>query len=135
MLDLVLIQHLHSGVNLIEYIEAETTLNSKHSSIFSGFLSAIQSMSKELEIGHIALISTEGENAHNCIIVTNEPISIVLIVDRKDSIEKWKETGHKLLNAFFKIYGRDFDPYEISEFKDFRFIIKEICDLYKNPIY
>ncbi|MBN1216242.1 MAG: hypothetical protein JXA99_12480 [Candidatus Lokiarchaeota archaeon] len=131
MLDLILIQDVNSGVNLVEYYKENSPLNTNHSSIFSGFLSAIQAMSKELEIGNIALISTEGENAHHCIITSVEPISIILIIDKNDSIQSWKDIGLRICNAFFKLYGKEFDPHEISEFKDFSFIIKEICDGYK----
>ncbi|MBY9006492.1 MAG: hypothetical protein KGD63_07015 [Candidatus Lokiarchaeota archaeon] len=120
---------------MIEYHEENSPLNTNHSSIFSGFLSAIQAMSNELEIGKIVLISTEGVNAHHCIIVSIHPISIIIIVDKSDSIESWREIGNNIANAFFKLYGKDFDPHEISEFTDFRFIMKEICDIHKESLY
>ena len=133
MLDLVLIQHVNSGINLVEYQKDNSTLNPKHSSIFSGFLSAVQAMSKELEIGTISLISTEGVNAHHCLIMSDDPISVILIIDHDDSVNLWRWIGSKIINAFFKLFGKDFDPHEISEFKDFSFIIKEICENQQKP--
>ncbi len=135
MLDIVILQHIHTGINLVEYRHEETNLNPKHSSVFSAFLSAIQAMTKELEIGNISLISTEGDNEHNCIIVTNEPVCLILIVDHNDSIKLWKYTGNRILDVFFKIYGKEFDPHEISEFKDFYVILKEMCNVHKESPY
>ena len=76
--------------------------------------------------------STEGINAHHCIIVSIDSISIIIIIDHNDSIEVWRETGKKIANAFFILFGKEFDPHEISEFKNFDVVIKEICEKHKN---
>ena len=75
LLDVILIQHIESGTNLLEYRQEETQFKSDHADIFSGFMSAIKGvMSGELNIGSVVLISTDGEKGHNCIIVSKPPI-------------------------------------------------------------
>ncbi|MFX1499773.1 MAG: hypothetical protein ACFFDH_02270 [Promethearchaeota archaeon] len=128
MLDIILIQHVQTGINLLEYRQEHTKFNSSHSAIFSGFLNAIQSiMSKELDIGTVILISTRGEKGHNCIIVPKPPISIIILSDQEDPIELWREFGEELAEKFLVMYGTNRDFNDVSQFNNFKDIIKNLC--------
>lgn len=128
MLDIILIQHIDMGINLLEYRQDHTKFNVEHSTIFSGFLNAIQSiMSKELDIGTVVLISTKGKKGHNCIIVTRPPISIVILCDQEDPIDLWREFGEEIAEKFMEMYGTNVVYNNIFQFKDFAEIIKEKC--------
>ncbi|MFX1567425.1 MAG: hypothetical protein ACFFCV_03555 [Promethearchaeota archaeon] len=128
MLDIILIQHVASGLNLIEYQQEHTKFNLEHSSIFSGFLNAVQSiMSKELDIGTVILISTKGKRGHNCIIVPRDPISVTILCDQEDPINLWREFGEEVADKFLEIFGKDFNQNNIVQFKKFEEVIKGMC--------
>lgn len=118
---------MDTGINLFEYRQETTQFKLDHSDIFSGFLAAIQNISRELDIGTVVLISTEGTKGHNCIIIPKYPISIIMLVDQEDPIQVWRETGQLIAQEFLKKYGNDFDYRIISQFKDFSNYLKEIC--------
>ena len=127
MLDIILIQHITSGLNLVEYSQVDTKFNMEHSDIFSGFMNAIQSISQELDIGTVVLISTKGSKGHHCIIVPHPPINVVILADQDDPIELWRGKGEIIAEEFIKNYGNDFEPSIVSTFKDFKEIIKNTC--------
>ena len=127
MLDIILIQDNDTGLDLLEYRQENTTVKIEHTDIFSGFMTAIQNISEQLDIGWVALISTQGTKGHNCIIVKSYPINIIMLVDQEDPIEHWKETGNIIAKKFLEMFGKDFDPHIISQFKKFTPIIKEFC--------
>ncbi|MFX0000959.1 MAG: hypothetical protein ACFE9Q_12225 [Candidatus Hodarchaeota archaeon] len=128
MLDIILIQHVDSGLNLVEYHQDHTKFNVVHSTIFSGFLNAIQNiMSKELDIGIVILISTKGKRGHNCIIVPRDPISIIILCDQEDPIDLWREFGEELAERFFGTFGKKFNPHKVAQFNKFADVIKEMC--------
>ena len=128
MLDIILIQHVDTGINLLEYQQEHTKFNVEHSDIFSGFLNAIQSiMSDELDIGTVILISTKGKRGHNCIIVTRQPISVVILCDQEDPIDLWREFGEEIVDDFLEMFGTDFDHQNVVQFKKFTQVIKEMC--------
>lgn len=127
MLDIILIQDINTGVNLLEYRQEKTQMKSEHSDIFSGFMSAIQKISQELNIGTVVLISTEGTKGHNCIIIHQPPINVIMLVDQEDPIDLWREQGKLIAEKFIEKYGSSFDPSIITQFKDFKATIKELC--------
>ena len=128
MLDIILIQHVNSGLNLIEYHQDHTKFNVEHSAIFSGFLNAIQSiLSNELDIGTIILISTKGKRGHNCIIVPRHPISVTILCDQEDPIDLWREFGEEVAERFLDIFGKEFNQHQINQFRKFEDVIKEMC--------
>jgi hypothetical protein len=127
MLDIILLQDIDTGVNLLEYRQEKTQMRSEHSDIFSGFMSAIQNISQELNIGTVVLISTEGSKGHNCIVIHKPPINVIMLVDRDDPIDVWREQGGLIAERFIERYGTSFDPSIITEFKDFKETIKELC--------
>jgi len=128
MLDIILIQHVDTGINLLEYRQEHTKFNVEHSAIFSGFLNAIQSiMSKELDIGTVILISTKGKKGHNCIIVHRPPISIIILCDQEDPIDLWREFGEEVAERFLETYGTNVDYNHVFQFKNFADIIEEMC--------
>jgi len=128
MLDIILIQHVDTGINLLEYRQDHTKFNVEHSDIFSGFLNAIQSiMSDELDIGTVILISTKGKKGHNCIIVPQHPISVVILCDQEDPIDLWRELGEEIAERFLEIYGNNFDYSKVDEFNGFTAVIKQMC--------
>lgn len=131
MLDIILIQHAETGINLLEYRQENTKFNPEHSDIFSGFLAAIQNISVELDIGTLILISTKGEKGHNCIIVQEPPINVILLADTDDPIELWQEQGEKIAKAFKNQYGADVIPNDTSIFQEFSKTIKEMCAEHK----
>lgn len=112
---------------MLEYRQEETSFKSEHSDIFSGFMAAIQNISKEMDIGTLILISTEGKKGHNCIISHKFPINVILLVDQEDPIELWKEQGAEIAKAFIERYGTDFEPSKIAQFEDFIPILKKMC--------
>ena len=128
MLDIILIQHVESGLNLLEYHQEHTKFNVEHSAIFSGFLNAIQAiLSKELDIGTVILISTKGKKGHNCIIVPRDPISVIILCDQEDPIDLWREFGEETAERFFEMFGKDFNQHKIQQFNKFADVLKEMC--------
>ncbi len=131
MLDIILIQHDVSGINLVEYRQPHTKIGTEHSNIFSGFLSAIQNITTELNIGTLILISTEGSRGHNCIIVPRSPINVIILVDSTDPIDLWREQGHIIADKFFEHYGTEFNPNDINKFRDFSDTLKGLCSTHE----
>lgn len=127
MLDVILIQDIHTGIKLLEYRQENTTFDTDHLDIFSGFLSAIQSISLELDIGNLVLISTEGTKGHNCIIAHSPPIDVIILVDQIDPINIWKEMGRDIAIEFIEKYGKDFESSRVSAFDGFKEIIANLC--------
>ena len=127
MLDVILIQHVDTGFNLLEYRQEHTVMKPEHSDIFSGFMSAIQNITEELNIGYVVLIATEGIKGHNCIIVPKYPINIILLVDQDDPIDLWKQQGKKIAEKFLSNFGYSFDPNMVHKFIPFKMVIKEMC--------
>ncbi|MEJ2295894.1 MAG: hypothetical protein P8Y23_14150 [Candidatus Lokiarchaeota archaeon] len=131
MLDIILIQHEDTGINLVEYRQAHTKIGTDHSNIFSGFLSAIQNITMELNIGTVILISTEGSQGHNCIIVPRSPINVIMLVDQVDPIDLWREQGHIIANKFLERYGKEFNPNDITKFRSFTGTMQELCSTHE----
>ncbi|MFX0047833.1 MAG: hypothetical protein ACFE8G_06640 [Candidatus Hermodarchaeota archaeon] len=128
MLDIILIQHVDTGLNLLEYRQENTTMKTEHSDIFSGFMTAIQNITEELNIGYVVLIATEGIKGHNCIIIPKYPISVILLVDQDDPIELWKRQGKEIAEKFLSTFGNSFDPNKVHQFRSFKLVIKEMCE-------
>ena len=131
MLDIILIQQDNSGISLLEYRQEQTKMKIEHADIFSGFLKAIQNISKELDIGVPVLISTEGLKGHNCIIVPKPPINIILLVDRDDPIDLWREQGLEIAEKFIEQFGSSINSYNITKFKEFIPKIKAMCSTHE----
>ncbi len=127
MLDIILIQHVNTGINLLEYRQEHTVMKTEHSDIFSGFMSAIQSITEELNIGYVVLIATEGIKGHNCIIIPQNLINVIMLVDQDDPIELWKQQGKEIAKKFLSSFGNSFDPNRVNQFKGFSSVIKEMC--------
>ena len=127
MLDIILIQHADTGINLLEYRQESTTMKHEHSDIFSGFMTAIQNITTELDIGYVVLISTEGKRGHNCIIIPKYPINVIALVDQADPIDLWKIEGNKIAEKFIETFGLSFDPYDVEKFQSFIPIIRDLC--------
>ncbi len=127
MLDIILLQHPATGIKLLEYRQDHTKISSIHADIFTGFMSAIQNISKELDIGTLILISTEGIKGHNCIIIPNNYLNVILLVDNEDPIDLWREQGHLIAKKFLEEFGNDYHPYDVSVFKTFTSTIKSLC--------
>ena len=127
MLYVCIIQDLNTGIKLIEYRQENTQFETNHLDIFSGCLSAIKSISIELDIGNLVLISTEGTKGHNCIIAHHPPIDVILLVDMEDPVDLWKEQGRYIATEFMEKYGKDYKPSRVSAFNDFKDVIKEMC--------
>ena len=127
MLDIILIQHQKSGTNLIEYRQEHTKIAVEHADIFSGFLSAIQNITRELDIGTLILISTAGLKGHNCIIIPKAPINVIILADHDDPIDLWRDEGNKIADQFIEKYGTAFSSFNVTPFQEFKQIIKELC--------
>ena len=127
MLDIILIQHVDTGLNLLEYRQDNTMMKTEHSDIFSGFMSAMQNITEELNIGYVVLIATEGIKGHNCIIIPKYPINVIMLVDQSDPVELWKQQGKKIAENFLASFGKSFDPHLVQLFRPFRSVIKEMC--------
>ena len=127
MLDIILIQYIKTGTNLLEYRQEHTKMKVEHSDIFSGFLTAIQNITHELDIGTVVLIATEGSKGHNCIIIPKDPISVICLIDQDDPIELWKEQAHKIASEFLRQFGTSFNPTFVEKFQQFIPTLKEMC--------
>jgi len=127
MLDIILIQHVDTGLNILEYRQENTTMKTEHSDIFSGFMTAIQNITEEMNIGYVVLIATEGIKGHNCIIIPNYPINVILLVDQDDPIELWKQQGKAIAEKFLSNYGISFNPNNVHQYQPFKSVIKEMC--------
>lgn len=127
MLDIILVQHVDTGLNLVEYRQEHTVMKTEHSDIFSGFMTAIQNITEELNIGYVVLIATEGIKGHNCIIIPKYPINIIILVDQDDPVDLWKQQGKNIAEKFLSIFGTSFDPHLVHKFKTFKSVIKEMC--------
>ncbi|MBY9016438.1 MAG: hypothetical protein KGD68_12155 [Candidatus Lokiarchaeota archaeon] len=131
MLDIILIQHVDTGLNLLEYRQEHTIMKTEHSDIFTGFMKAIQNIAEELNIGYVVLISTEGTKGHNCIIIPKYPINVIILVDQDDPIELWKQQGKKIAEKFLSSFGNSFNPNIAHQFKAFSLVIKEMCSTHE----
>ena len=127
MLDIIFIQHVDTGLNLVEYRQEHTVMKTEHSDIFTGFMSAIQNITEELNIGIIVLIATEGIKGHNCIIIPKYPINVILLVDQDDPVELWKQQGKEIAEKFISSFGNSFDPNLAYQFQPFKSVLKEMC--------
>ena len=127
MLDIILIQQDKTGLSLLEYRQEHTKIAVEHADIFSGFMSAIQNITNELDIGTLILISTAGLKGHNCIIVPKTPINVIMLVDNDDPIELWRDEGNKIAEQFIEKYGTAFSSFNVTPFQEFKQIIKELC--------
>lgn len=127
MLDIILLQHPTSGIKLLEYRQDHTKISSIHADIFSGFMSAIQNISTQLDIGTLILISTEGSKGHNCIIIPNTYVNVILLVDHQDPIDLWREQGHLIADKFLAEFGNDYQPNDVTKFQSFTSTIKTLC--------
>lgn len=127
MLDIILIQHVDTGLNILEYRQEHTIMKKQHSDIFSGFMAAIQNITEELNIGYVVLIATEGIKGHNCIIIPKYPINVILLVDQDDPIELWKQQGKNIAENFISKYGSSFNPNDVHLYRPFKSVIKEMC--------
>ncbi|MHA1192388.1 MAG: hypothetical protein ACTSP9_08845 [Promethearchaeota archaeon] len=131
MLDIILVQHPASGIKLLEYRQDHTKISSMHADIFSGFMSAIQNISTQIDIGTLILISTEGSKGHNCIIIPKIYVNVILLVDQEDPIDLWKEQGHLIAEKFLEKFGNDYNPNDVSKFKSFTSTIKTLCSTHE----
>ena len=131
MLDIILLQHPGSGIKLLEYRQDHTKISSVYADIFSGFMSAIQNISTELDIGTLILISTEGSKVHNCIIIPNVYVNVIILVDQEDPIDFWREQGHLIAGKFLEEFGNDYNPTDVSEFESFTSTIKALCSTHE----
>ncbi|HMF31688.1 MAG TPA: hypothetical protein VKK79_09750 [Candidatus Lokiarchaeia archaeon] len=87
MLDLILILDAASGIALFEHQGAHVLIDGDHADIFSGFLSAVQSVTVELKIGALTQLSTD---THHCIIHREGPIMALAIVDSQENVAYWQ---------------------------------------------
>lgn len=122
MLDFILIQHSGSGLTLFEFKGEHTVLDPNHSSVLSGFLSAIQGISKELNLGNITQISTD---THHCIFYTELNVTIVIIVDREDCPNFWYNKAKEILNQFLVKFSDSLYINDLSYFRHFKKILME----------
>jgi hypothetical protein len=130
MLDIILIQHDLTGISLLEYRQDHTKIQIEHSDIFSGFLKAIQNILNELDIGIPILITTEGSKGHNCIIVPKPPINVIILADRGDPIDLWREQGKKIAENFIQQFGESINSSNVAKFKEFIPFIKNTCKIH-----
>ena len=131
MLDIILIQDSRTGLNILEYRQEHTKVKTEHSDIFSGFLSAIQNITEELDIGTVVLISTEGSRGHNCIIIPKPPVNIIILVDHDDPVDLWREQGMIIAQKFVEQFGHDYEPADVAQFRSFNAVIKQLCSTHE----
>jgi len=59
--------------------------------------------------------------------VPNAPINVIILVDKEDPIDLWREEGQKIAEKFVERYGSSIESYDITKYEDFNLTIKEMC--------
>lgn len=127
MFDIIIIQHAETGIVLAEYSAPQTAIDEEHSDLFSGFLSAVQGVTKEINIGQLCQVSTEGEKGHHCLICSRGPINVIILIDQDDNIDFWRNRCLEIAQDFLKEYSESFNSSKVSQFKGFNIILKNMC--------
>ena len=126
MLDLILIQDKASGIKLFEFQGPHALIDSEHALIFSGFLSAIQCITTELNMGDLSQISTD---SHHCLIHNQGVVHVIVIVDSSDNMIAWRHKasiiGRKFVNQCIK---DNFCSSDMSTYTPFTATLKEILE-------
>jgi hypothetical protein len=101
-LDQVLILGKNSGITLFEQRGQHVLFDKTHAEIFGGFLSAIQCVTQELNIGDVTQIST---TTHHCIMYHNNAILVILILDISEKVSRWARKAKQISDAFSQQFG------------------------------
>ena len=117
MLDFVLIQNTYSGIEIFKYRGPNTEIETDHAFVLSGFLSAIQALTRELKLGNITQISTD---SHHCIFFTESSITTIVIVDLKDCPKLWMKEAIGISKDFLECYQNDLCINNLTHFKPFK---------------
>ncbi|MBD3229705.1 MAG: GTP-binding protein [Candidatus Lokiarchaeota archaeon] len=121
MLNSITIIRKNSGVWLFTKnyeIEFDSTL-------FSGFLTAVQNFVESLKIGKLTNFIT---NDKQIILASTKRIVVSLIIDLNDDADTWMESAFIIAEEFENKYNLDRWSGDISKFKDFSDNLKDILD-------
>ncbi len=134
MLDLILIQDRETGIGLFQLQGKQTLIDESHQDLFHGFMSAFQSIIKELNLGQLSQISTI---EHHCVIhyegdTQNWPLNIIMMFDCEDSVDFWKEKAREIGCAFLSQYQTNSNPGNVARFRDFGEKILKILEMDAN---
>ncbi|MHA1732286.1 MAG: hypothetical protein ACTSU5_10095 [Promethearchaeota archaeon] len=123
MLDLVLIME-KSGITLFEFKGEHCIVQDDHSEIFSGFISAVSHVAREIAIGNLTLISTK---THHCIVRHKESIIVVTIVDVGEDVGYWTGVTRQVARAFqARYFSEEVDPYVVTDLRRYQDFSSEI---------
>lgn len=95
----IFIIHFGSGKVLFEKSFAELA---KDSHLFSGIVSTLNLLAKEIHIGELSNFST---NEFDFVISASEDILVVLILDSNEEIKKFNKIAYEINNKFKKRYS------------------------------
>ncbi|MHA1751515.1 MAG: hypothetical protein ACTSYZ_04020 [Candidatus Helarchaeota archaeon] len=118
MLHSVIIIKKDSGICL--FSEKELDFDS---TLFSGFLTAVQNFAENLKIGRLTSFVT---NDKVVVISSSEQVIASLIVDLEDNIDDWFSKAYIICEEFEKKYNLEEWSGEIGNFEEFSEILKEI---------
>ena len=126
MLHYVLLIHRISGLPIFD-MKVSSTFFDISSDLLSGLLSALQSFSKYLKIGEL---STFDAHNYKAVIKNTENLQVILIIDRTDPDDDWKEIAEKIAEYFESKY--DFSNWigEIKKVPEFETYLEELIQRY-----
>lgn len=123
-----MIQDEKSGISLIEYRSPSAEIKSEQSEIFSSFLSAIDKISHEINMGCVDQISTKGPEGHHCLTSGVGPINVIVIVEKISNIDFWKSKAQQIGQEFLNEFGESYNPNLTSRFQSFIPVLKKIVE-------
>ncbi len=86
------------------------------STLFSGFLTAVQNFSENLKIGSLTSFIT---NDKAIVISSTENLTVSIIIDLEDNIDDWFDKAYLIGEKFEELYDIKNWSGEIGQFKDF----------------
>ncbi len=133
MIDLILIQDRKSGVGLFKFKGKAVYIDPNHEELFQGFLSAFQSIIRELNLGNLKQISTEDH--HFVIHYEGEgdtAINVIMMFDWENCVETLNGKAKEIGREFRNMFGDSIRETDTSRFEVFRVHLESILETDAN---
>ncbi|MHA1998305.1 MAG: hypothetical protein ACTSU9_09315, partial [Promethearchaeota archaeon] len=121
--------HIRQSVPILTYDFQETTYNFDEQ-LLSGMISAILTVSEEIDQEHKSTLRRIDQTRYNIILEMGESVGIVLFTLKRENEKIIRELAVYLLNEFERNYGKEIEErgieicFEQNMFDDFRETIK-----------
>jgi len=93
------------------------------STLFSGFLTAIQNFTENLKIGTLTSFIT---NDKAIVISASDYVSVALIIDLDDDVDEWFDKAYEIGQRFEEIYDMENWKGSLAEFNGFKDELKKL---------